>query len=82
MFSLPPIVLLIPCAIFALGYVFFSFANVVSLGKYGARNAIGLLASFIFIAGSAVIVFMTWQSLATVDWFTPVPLAAVPAVAF
>lgn len=82
MISLPPIVLLIPYALFMLGYLFFSFANVISLGKYGARNAVGLLASFIFIAGSAIIVFMTWQSLGAVDWMTPVPLAAIPTPSF
>ena len=82
MISLPPIVLLIPYALFMLGYLFFSFANVISLGKYGARNAVGLLASFTFIAGSAVIVFMTWQSLGAVDWMTFVPLASIPAPSF
>ncbi len=82
MFSLPPIVLLLPFALFMLGYVFFSFANVISLGKYGARNAVGLLVSFVFIAGSAVILFMTWQSVAHVDWFTPVPLASIPTPTF
>ena len=82
MISLPPIVLLIPYALFMLGYVFFSFANVISLGKYGARNAVGLFASFFFIAGSAVIVFMTWQSLGAVDWMTPVPLASIPTPTF
>jgi hypothetical protein len=82
MLSLPPIVLLLPCVIFALGYVFFAFANVISLGKYGARNFVGLLASFCFISGTAIIVFLTWQSLATVDWFSPVPLAAIPTPSF
>ena len=82
MISLPPIVLLIPYALFMLGYLFFSFANVISLGKYGARNAVGLMASFIFIAGSAIIVFMTWQSLGAVDWMMPVPLASIPAPSF
>ena len=82
MLSLPPIVLLIPCALFALGYLFFSFANVVSLAKYGARNTIGLLTSFIFIAGSAIIVFLVWQSLTSVDWFTPVGLASIPTPSF
>lgn len=82
MISLPPIVLLLPYAIFALGFVFFAFANIISLGKYGARNFVGLLATFAFISGTAVIVLMTWQSLATVDWMTAVPLAAVPAPTF
>jgi len=82
MISLPPIVLLIPYALFALGFTFFAFANVISLGKYGARNTIGLMASFVFICGAAIIVFLTWQSVAAVDWFTPVPLASVPAPSF
>lgn len=82
MFSLPPYVLLIPYAIFMAGYVFFSLANVISLGKYGARNAVGLLASFIFISGSAIIIFLTWQSLAVVDWTAAVPLFSVPNPTF
>lgn len=82
MFSLPPIVLLAPFAVFMLGYLFFAFANVISLAKYGARNAVGLTASFIFIAGSAIILFLAWQSLGPVDWLAPVPLAAVPANPF
>lgn len=82
MISLPPIVLLIPYALFMLGYVFFTFANIISLSKYGARNAIGLMASFIFISVSAIIVFMTWQSLSSVDWMTNVPLAAIPTPSF
>lgn len=82
MLSLPPIVLIIPYALFMLGYVFFSFANIISLGKYGARNMVGLVASFFFIAGTALIVFLTWQSLATVDWLTTVPLASIPAPSF
>jgi uncharacterized membrane protein YfcA len=82
MISLPPIVLLLPFAVFMLGYVFFAFANVISLAKYGARNAVGLTASFIFVAGSAVILFMTWQALGPVDWFAAVPLAALPTSPF
>ena len=82
MLSLPPIVLLLPYAVFALGYVFFSFANIISLAKYGARNAVGLTASFAFICGTAVIVFLSWQSLSAVDWLSAVPLLAVPAPSF
>jgi len=82
MLSLPPIVLLIPYALFMLGFVFFSFANVISLSKYGARNAIGLMTSFLFLCGAAVIVFMTWQSLAAVDWLAAVPLVAIPTPSF
>lgn len=82
MLSLPPIVLLLPFAVFMLGYVFFAFANVISLAKYGARDAVGFFVSFAFIAGSAVILFMAWRSLAAVDWFAAVPLAAIPTPTF
>lgn len=81
MISLPPYLLLIPYAVFMLGYVFFSFANIISLAKYGARNAIGLLASFIFICGTSYIIFLTWQSLALVDWTEAVPLFSIPVLA-
>ncbi|MEK7546079.1 MAG: hypothetical protein AAB554_03300 [Patescibacteria group bacterium] len=82
MLSLPTYFLLFPYALFLLGYVFFSFANVISLGKYGARNAVGLMASFIFVCGTAIVVFMTWQSLSAVDWTAVVPLTAIPVQAF
>ncbi len=82
MIALPPYLLLIPYALFLLGYLFFALANIVSLAKYGARNGVGLVASFIFIAGSALVIFATWQSLAGIDWTTGVPLAAVPLPAF
>lgn len=82
MIALPPYLLLIPYALFLLGYLFFALANIISLAKYGARNGVGFLASFMFIAGSALIVFMTWQSLAGVDWTMGVPLSAVPLPAF
>lgn len=82
MLSIPPYFLLIPYALFMLGYLFFSVANIVSLSKYGARNAIGLVASFIFVAGTAVIILMTWRSLASIDWFSPIPLTAIPTITF
>lgn len=81
MISLPPYLLLIPYGLFMLGYVFFGLTDIISLAKYGARNAVGLLASFIFICGTAYIIFLTWQSLASVDWITAVPLFSVPSLA-
>ena len=82
MLSLPAAVLLIPYALFLLGFTFFAFANILSLGKYGARNAVGLLATFIFVSGTAVIMLFTWKSLAAVDWKEPVPLAEAPELTF
>lgn len=78
MISIPPFVLLVPYAAFLLGYAFFAFANVISLAKYGARNGVGLTASFVFIAVSAMIVFHTWSSVQAVDWTAAVPVGSIP----
>lgn len=74
MLAIPPYVLLIPYAVFLAFFAFFALANVLSLAKYGARNWIGFLASFIFVACTAFILFLTWQALLPMDWVTPVPL--------
>jgi hypothetical protein len=77
MISIPPYFLLFPFGIFLLGFIFFSAANIVSLAKYGARNATGLLVSFLFIAGSAVVSFYAWKALEPIPWTSPVPLFRV-----
>lgn len=82
MISIPPFFLLVPYALFMLGYVFFALANVISLTKYGARNAIGLMASFIFVSGTAIIIFLTWQSIGPMDWMTAVPVGEIPNISF
>lgn len=74
MFALPPYVLLIPYALFLAFFVFFALANILSLAKYGARNWVGFVASFVFVCCAAIVLFMTWQSLAGTDWTAPVPV--------
>ncbi len=77
MISIPPYFLLFPFGLFLLGFLFFSFANMISLAKYGARNAIGLLVSLLFIAGSATILFYAWKAVETVAWTAPAPLLQI-----
>lgn len=77
MISIPPYFLLFPFGVFLCAFVFFAIANIVCLAKYGARNVVGFLVTFVFIAGTALILFQTWQALANVAWMTPVPLFAV-----
>jgi hypothetical protein len=74
MISIPPYFLLFPFAVFAIGFVFFSLANIISLAKYGARNAVGLLVSFLFLVGTAAIAFYAWNAASAISWTTPVPL--------
>jgi hypothetical protein len=79
MFSIPPFVMLIPYAAVLLGTVFFSIFNISNLIKYGARNWIGLSATFIYVCGMAFILFYTWQLLPDVEWRQPIQvLGAAP----
>ena len=79
MLSLPTYILLIPFGAFLLAFAFFSLVNILNLAKYGARNFVGFLASFIFICGAAIILFMTWQAVGTTDWATTVPVFTTPS---
>ncbi len=82
MIGLPPYVLLVVFGLFLAGFLFFSLANIILLARFGARNAVGLLAVFIFIAVTSGILFLTWQSLEGTDWTANVPLFAIPASVF
>lgn len=79
MISIPPYFLLFPFGVFALGFVFFSLANIISLAKYGAKNAVGLLVSLLFMIGTSAIVFYAWNAASTIAWSTPVPLFEIQA---
>ena len=82
MIAIPPFILLIPAALCGAAFAFFALANILSLVKYGARNFIGFLATFVFIAGAALILFTAWEAVAQVAWTTPVPLFEVPTLSF
>jgi uncharacterized membrane protein YfcA len=82
MISIPPYILLIPFGLFLAAFAFFAFANILSLVKYGARNMVGLTATFLFVCGTAVILFLAWRSLGGVDWRTGVPLFTASSVGF
>ena len=81
MFALPPFILLIPYAIVLLGVAFLSLFNVINLLKYGARNAVGFTATFLYICGIAMILFFTWRFLPEVEWRQPLQvIGASPQV--
>jgi uncharacterized membrane protein YfcA len=82
MISVPLYLLLIPYGAFLLAFLFFSLVNIVNLLRYGAQNAVGLTATFLFICCTTVILFLTWQALGTVDWTIMAPLLPAQAAAF
>ena len=82
MIALAPYFLLIPFGLFLVGYVFLSFVNIVNLFRYGSGNLVDLVATFVFLAVSAGILFGAWLALADVDWTTPIPLLATTEAFF
>lgn len=78
MLSLPAYILLIPFGAFLLAFAFFSLVNIANLAKYGARNFVGFLVSFLFVSGAAIILFLTWQTVGGTDWMASVPIIDTP----
>lgn len=82
MLSIPTYVILIPFALVALVMTFFSLMNVINLLRYGARNTVGFIATFVFIGGIAVIAAFVWHSMPSLVWTDPIRLATPAAAAF
>lgn len=74
MLAIPPYILLILYGAFLLFFIFFAFANIFSIAKYGGGTFAGFVAVFLFIAASAIVLFLTWQALPPLDWQTPMPI--------
>ena len=78
MFSIPTYVILIPFALVAAIMAFFACMNIINLLRYGARNTVGFIATFVFLCGAAAIVFFVWRYLPDIGWTEPIRLAAPP----
>ncbi len=66
--SFPIGLLLIPYAIIILLFLILAVLNVYHLVRYGATTRTSFIFTFVFIAGAALIAFLSWQSLGGVDW--------------
>ena len=80
--ALPPYFLLIPFAIVFVVTAFFSLVDISHLLRYGARNAVGFTATFVYVSGLAIILFLTWQFLPDISWTEPIKLLGGLPVAF
>lgn len=74
MLSFPLWVTLIPYAIFLIIFIAFAWVDIHHLVLFGSFDVAGFLATFLFLAVSAYLLFLTWQMLATVDWNATVTL--------
>ena len=74
MITFPFSFVLIPYGLFLAVFLIFALINVYHMVHYGATTFISFLVTFAFMAGSAFILYFTWQLLAGVDWGMPVEL--------
>ncbi len=68
MVSFPISLFLIPYAIIAVIVGFLGFISLRNLARYRAEDVVSFAATFIFIAGLAVIVFLSYQYLSPINW--------------
>lgn len=59
---------LIPYGLFLFIFLFFSFVNLYNLIKFGTTNFTAFLATFIFLAGSALLLYTSYNYIIAIDW--------------
>lgn len=65
---IPIAALLIPYALFLLIFLFFSFVNLYHLIKFGSTNFVAFMATFLFLAGSVLILYTSYTYIINTDW--------------
>ncbi|HCC22470.1 hypothetical protein A2480_01535 [Candidatus Uhrbacteria bacterium RIFOXYC2_FULL_47_19] len=73
--SLPLAIILIPYGVIVLVFAIVALLNVYHLIHYSATSKTSFAFTFIFLAGTAVIAFLTWQAVGGVDWQTPISIS-------
>jgi hypothetical protein len=75
MFAIPFSFILIPYAVVLLFVALMSFISVSHLVRHGATSGISFIVTFLFIVGSASILFGTWTALQGTDWTQQITLS-------
>ena len=74
MIAVPLSVFLIPYAIFFIIFVAFVWVDIHHLVLFGSFDVPSFFATFLFLAVSAYLLFMTWNLLLPADWSASVTL--------
>lgn len=72
--AIPLYILLILYIIFLLGWAFFSFFAIYHLLRFGFQSTGTFFMVFVFIGVSVIILFMSWQAVSQVDWFSQISI--------
>ncbi|MFH1112030.1 MAG: hypothetical protein V1712_03085 [Patescibacteria group bacterium] len=68
-FAIPYLVFLVVYLIAITVILFFAFASLYHLLKYGFFSPAAVFMTFLLIAGTAFILFVSYRSLVGVDWY-------------
>ena len=72
--NLPFYIFLAPYALFLLAFVIFGIISLINLISYAANDGVAFLVTFIFLAATTLVAFMSWQLLIQFDWTKMVPI--------
>jgi len=72
--SFPLSIFLIIYFIFLVIFILFSYFDIYHLLKFGTLNITNFLVTFIYLGGSILIIFISWQYLSQIDWQQPIEL--------
>ena len=66
--GIPLSIFLIPYAVILIIYFVFSFFSLYHMFRFGVTNFTTFFMSFIYIAVSAIIIFVSYNFIAGIDW--------------
>ena len=73
--SFPLAIILVPYGMVALVFAVVALLNIYHLIHYSATTKASFAFTFVFLAGTAVIAFLTWQAVGGIDWQTPISIS-------
>lgn len=66
--QLPLAVFLIPYGIFLLAFGVFGIVDIINLIKYRSSDLTAFVLTFLYVAGSVLLLYATWYFLVDVNW--------------
>jgi len=72
--SIPLYIILIPYALFLLGFAFFGFFAIYHLIRFGFRTFSNFLMMFVFLGVTIIILFISYQMISEINWFNEVQI--------
>lgn len=70
--TFPLLYILLPFAAVLVVFAIFTLVDILHLAHYGASNAVGFLATLVFLVGTVAIFGSTFMLLQNTDWSQPV----------